>query len=197
MLHGIPHRYRLPHALLRLACLVSLMTLAAWSTCRAAADDAAELEHQVKAAFLYKFAGYVDWPADRFQDPASPIVIAVMGDDAIAAELRDLVDGRSVQERPIMVRRIQAGESLADVHILFIGRTESARMERMLAAVHRHSILLVTDFQGAIMRGSAINFIIADRRLRFEVSIPAAEESGLKLSSRLLAVALRIRTGTP
>jgi hypothetical protein len=161
------------------------------------AECAAQAEQQVKAAFLYKFAGYVEWPEASFARADAPIVIAVLGEEALAAELELAVAGRTVNDRRVAVRRIKAGESLAGAHILFVGKSEGARLGQVLQSALPQSILTVTESDGALAQGSVINFLVADRRVRFEISLPSAERGRLKLSSRLLAVAAQVRTGTP
>jgi hypothetical protein len=162
-----------------------------------AAEEPSTLEHQVKAAFLYKFAGYVDWPSTSFARPDTPLTIAVAGADAIAAELVQATSGRTVEGRTVTVKRIKAGESLAGVHILFVGKAESARLNQWVQSARPHSVLTVTEWDGALAQGSVINFVMTDRRVRFEVALDSAEKSKLKLSSRLLAVAQQVHTGTP
>lgn len=162
------------------------------------ADDGTDIEQRVKAAFLYKFASYVDWPVIAFPKADTPITIAVTGSGTIAAELVQLVSGRKAQGRSITVKRIAPGEPLGDVHILFVGRSESGRLAQWVQEAQAHATLVVTDMPGALGQGSAINFVLADRRVRFEISLDAAEKSSLKLSSRLLAVAQRVvHTGAP
>ncbi len=176
---------------------MSLFLLPMWllafpaSGARAAED----LEHSVKAAFLYKFASYVEWPANAFPQADAPIAIAVTGSGVIAAELEQLVSGRTAQGRPIVVKRLASSDPLAGVHILFVGPGEREHLAQWSQHAQAHSTLLVTDSRGALERGSAINFVVVDRRVRFEISLDAAEKSSLKLSSRLLAVAQRVRTG--
>jgi len=160
-----------------------------------AADEPETLEHRVKAAFLYKFAGYVEWPEASFTQPDTPVTIAVIGAEPLAAELVQAVTGRTVNDRPLTVKRLKAGESLAGVHVLFIGRSESARLPQLAQTAQPRSILTVTESEGALTQGSVINFIVTDRRVRFEVSLESAEKSGLRLSSRLLAVAQDVRIG--
>lgn len=185
----------------RWLALLACATLSAWAalwtagTARAA-EDAGILEHRVKAAFLYKFAGYVEWPETVFARPETPVTIAVMGAEPLAAELVQAVTGRTVNDRTVTVKRLRAGDSLAGVHVLFIGRTENARLNQLAQTAQPRSILTVTESEGALEQGSVINFIVADRRVRFEISLESAEKSGLKLSSRLLAVAQQV-TGTP
>lgn len=162
-----------------------------------AAESGEDLGNRVKAAFIFKFANYVDWPAEMFPAADTPILIAVMGADPIAAELVSMVVGRTVQGRPLVIRRIAANESIAGVHVIFFGAADAPGLRRAVEAAQAQSTLVVTDFADALELGSMINFTVAERRLKFEIALDRAEKSGLKLSSRLLAVALRVRTGAP
>jgi len=163
----------------------------------APAEDNDALEQRVKAAFLYKFAGYIEWPQNLFSQPDTPITIAVMGDDPLAAELSQLVVGRTVNGRPVTVRKLRDIEPSAVVHILFVGRDDSARLGEVARALQPRPILIVTESEGALTQGSIINFLLVDGHVRFEIALDTAEKKGLKLSSRLLAVAQNVRTDTP
>jgi hypothetical protein len=154
------------------------------------------LARSVKAAFLYKFLGYVEWPAGSFSAPDAPIVVGVAGADELATELQQIVAGRSVESRNITVRRVQEGDSLAGLNVLFIARAESGRLAQIARAARQRAILLVSESDHALDQGSIINFVVSEGRIRFEVSLPAAEQSGLKLSSRMLSVAQYVRTGS-
>lgn len=171
------------------------MWLLAFST--GSADEPGHLEHEVKAAFLYKFANYVEWPPALFPEEGTPISIAVMGAASIAAELERVAVGRSAHGRPIAVKRLSANEPLEGHHIVFVGRDETHRLARVAEAAAARSILVVTDAGGALAKGSMINFIPADGKVRFEIARDATEKSGLKLSSRLLAVAQQVVTEAP
>jgi len=151
------------------------------------------LEEDVKAAFLYKFPAYVDWRPGAFAQPSSPIVIGVAGDDAIAEALRVLVAERKAGERPVEIRPLEPGALPRGIHLLFVGRAASAQVPRLAPIAARRGVLLVTDYEGALDEGSAINLLVIDHRVRFEVSLDATERAGLKLSSRMLAVALWVR----
>jgi YfiR/HmsC-like len=163
----------------------------------ALADDSESLEYRVKAAFIYKFAGYVEWPPTLFPRPDSPIVIGVLGADAVAEELVRLVPGRTVNNRPVTVKRLKPGEAISGINILFIGKQESDRIEQLARLAQPQSLLSVTESERALANGSIINFVLIDRKVRFEISLESAEKSGLKLSSRLLAVAQQVHTSTP
>ena len=178
-------------------CVAFISWAAGGQVWAAPAEDPENLEYRVKAAFQYKFAGYVEWPEAIFAQPTTPVTIGVMGADPVAAELSQLVVGRTVNNRTITVRRLKPGEPLSGVHILFVGGTESARLNQVLPLAQPRAILTVTESEGALAQGSVINFTVAERRVRFEISLGSAEKSKLKLSSRLLAVAQQVHTGTP
>ncbi|HKU87808.1 MAG TPA: YfiR family protein [Casimicrobiaceae bacterium] len=181
--------------LLLTGCFAYLLVLAAWSApgVSAAEDPPVRQEEDVKAAFLYKFPAYVDWRPGTFGQPSSPIVIGVTGDDAVAEALRMLVAGRKAGERPIQIRQLAPGAFPDGIHLLFVGRAASSHVPRLAPLAARQGVLLVTDYEGALDDGSAINLLVIDHRVRFEVSLDATEQAGLKLSSRLLAVALWVR----
>lgn len=169
-----------------------------WQTIPArAADDAPALENRVKAAYLYRFAEYVEWPESAFPRRDAPVTIGVLGSESLAGELAQAVAGRTINDRPVTVKRLKPGEPLAGVNVLFIGKAESARLNQLAQGAQPRSILTVTESEGALAQGSVINFVVADRRVRFEISLESAEKSKLKLSSRLLAVAQQVRPGTP
>jgi hypothetical protein len=151
-------------------------------------------ERRVKAAFLYKFLGYAEFPPGAFADPASPITIGVAGADDLAAELARIVSGRTVNNRAIVVRPLRESELGTPVHLLFIGGADPARVGRMVRAAG-NALLVVTECDGGLQQGSAINFRIVDERVRFDVALDAAERNGIKLSSRLLTVANRVQKG--
>jgi hypothetical protein len=146
-------------------------------------------EAAIKAAFLYKFAGYIEWPATAFAGPDTPLVIATLSADDVAAELETTVAGRTVGNRRIVVRRLREGEPLQGVHVLFIGRREP-NPRLALRAAHQAGALTVTET--TLDAGGAINFVLADERVAFEVSLDAAERSGHRISSRMLTVARRV-----
>jgi len=156
-------------------------------------------ERAVKAAYLYKFLAYVEWPPAMFAQPESPFVIGVAHADDVAAELTSLVASRSVNGRPVQVRRLRDNEAPAGVHMVFIGRTDRARLTQSALAAQQqpHPPLVVTESPGALDAGSMINLVMSDGHVRFEVSLDNAERAGLKLSSRLLAVAQQVRPGPP
>jgi hypothetical protein len=169
-------------------CILAVAALAiAWSASVGAQPELAP--STVKAAFLYKFVGYVEWPEGR-SDRA--LVIGIVGADDFALELESLTRGRSIEGRPIEVRRLGAGEPLVDVDVLFIADAGRARLAEVLDGARDLPILTVTESDGALASGSIINLTVVEERMRFEVALYAADRSGLRLNSRLLAVAYRV-----
>ncbi|HSV45672.1 MAG TPA: YfiR family protein [Ramlibacter sp.] len=161
---------------------------AAWPAAAAAADDEAIAERRVKAAYLYRFASYVQWPEDTFTAPSTPLVIGVWGYDELAEDLTALVRGRTVDGRPVEARRLRDADALAGLHMLFIGRARSARLGDTVGNQPLRGTLVVTETPRALLQGSIINFLLSEGQVRFELSLEAAEKRGLKLSSRLVTI---------
>jgi hypothetical protein len=160
----------------------------------AASADEAIAERRVKAAYLYRFAGYVQWPAGTWSGADSPMVIGIWGNDELADDLTRLVAGRTVDGRRIEVHRFGEPDLAGKVHMLYVGKERTARLPEALASPQLRSALIVTESAKALELGSAINFVIVDGQVRFELSPDAAEQRGLKLSSRLVAVSSNLST---
>ena len=179
-----------------LACAAAVFasSLAPLAPAWAQGGSSQALERRVKAAFLYKFLGYADFPAAAFADSAAPVTIGVVGSDEMAAELARVVAGRQVRGRPIVVRTLREGDP-GQVHLLFVAGSDSARSARVLRAAPT-ALLPVTECELGLQSGSVINFRIIEERVRFDVSLDSAERNNVKLSSRLLTVANRVVKGT-
>lgn len=183
-----------------LACAVALLAAGAALPPPALAQSGASqvLERRVKAAFLYKFLGYAEFPAGAFASSGAPVTIGVVGSDEMAAELARVVAGRQVSGRPVQVRSLREGEPVAAVHLLFVAGSDNARTARVLRSVQGAQVALlpVTESEFGLQYGSVINFRIIEERVRFDVSLDSAEKNNVKLSSRLLTVANRVVKGT-
>jgi hypothetical protein len=152
------------------------------------AADAAFSVHAVKAAYLHRFASYVEWP----ETSADSFVIAVAGDEDVANQLAQLLPGLTVRGRPAVLRRVSQPRELEGVHILFVGRDALSRTRSMRMAATRLPILLVTDVEDGFEAGGIINFLEIGRNIRFEISLTAADRSGLRIDSALLSVAAHV-----
>jgi len=152
------------------------------------AQDSAS-EYQVKAAYLFNFLKFVQWPADAFQDPLAPIVIGIMGDDPFGEALPQVVVGKTVQGRDLVIRKYHAGEDLRGSHILFISASEKKKLPQLLASLHGSSVLTVADMDHFVESGGMIQLLIEDRRVRFAIDVGTASRARLKISSKLLSLA--------
>lgn len=175
-------------ALLLLTC--ALAANAAADATPPAPDKASAA--QVKAAYLHKFASYVDWPQGSFAQPDSPLKIGVLGDAQVWQELSELARDRERDGRPVAVTRLVPGDSLAGYHILYLRAPTPARIGDLLSAVPE-GVLTVADADGAHPRASVMSFFLEEGRVRFGVSLQAAGHQRLRLSSRLLAVARNVQ----
>jgi hypothetical protein len=175
-----------------LYCLLAVGAVAA-----AAASDANVIEAQVKAAYILRFAEYVEWPASTFADAAAPLTIGVVAADRVNAELDQLRLTRKVDGRAVAVRTILPGDPVNGIQMLYVGALDDERLKRVLVAGPAQGVLAITDGDGTLAAGAIISFVQVDRRIRFNVSTAQAERSGLKVSARLLAVAHRVEGTRP
>jgi hypothetical protein len=178
-----------------LACAAAMLVTGAALPPAALAQNGSTqaLERRVKAAFLFKFLGYAEFPGNAFGDPGAPVTIGVVGSDDMAAELAQVVAGRQVGGRPILVRNLREGEIGGPLHLLFVAGSDNARAARVLRGAP--ALMTVTECESGLQYGSVINFRIIEQRVRFDVSLDSAEKNNVKLSSRLLTVANRVVKG--
>ena len=148
-------------------------------------------EEEVEAAFLYRFAGYVDWPPEAVSSP--DFTIAVLGSDGIVQQLQRILPTHPLKNRPAQVRQIAGLGELRDAQILFVGPQFNDQLKSVIARVATRPVLVVTASDHGLDDGSCVNFLFVDRRVRFEVSLTAADHLGLKVSSELLSVAVRVQ----
>ncbi len=183
------------HRFTRQATLaVILALLVGWSAALNGQPVRSAAEQSIKAAYLYKFANYVEWPATVFAAESVPLTIGVFGADSLAAEVGEITAGRTVNGRRIEVRTIAAPSELSGVHILFVSAASDNDLPALADAATVHSVLVVTESEVGLKRGSVINFRLIDQRIRFDVSLDSADRNRLRLSSRLLAVAEKVRS---
>jgi hypothetical protein len=180
------HRWRLQRGLGYLLCSVLACV---FSTLAAGASYE---ENAVKAAFLYRFTGYMEWP----QEPAPSrreFDIAVLDGKPVARELARLLQQRPIKDLPARVMIVKDARQAADAEILYIGPDYAGNVADAVKSLAGRPVLIVTDTARGLDDGSAVNFMLVDRRVRFEVSLPAAQSAGIKVSSQLLSVATRVR----
>lgn len=153
-------------------------------------------EYQIKAAFLYKFGSYIEWPEDTFATLESPLTIGVLGADGLADSLEEIIAGRTVNNRKIIVSKLSLGAPIAGLQILFIGNSEKENLPSILAEAQKFPVLTVTESEESLTLGGIINFVVMGDKVRFDIALGSADRNNLKISSRLLEVARRVIKGS-
>ena len=143
-------------------------------------------EYEVKAAFLYKFASFVEWPD---ADPGRSLTICVAGRDPFGAALDRIVKGKTVNGRTFLIRRLKSVDPASGCQILFIAASERRRLKSILEGLQSEPVLTVGDVPEFCESGGVVNLAVSENRVQLEIRPGAAERAGLELSSRLLSLA--------
>jgi hypothetical protein len=152
-------------------------------------------EDQVKVAFLYNFAKFVEWPADSFRSDSAPVVITILGTDPYGS-LWDSLKEKTVRGRRIQIRRLGKLENLEDCHFLFISHSEKTTLRSLLAQVKNHPILTVSDMDRFAHQGGMIGLVNLEGKINFEINMDVVQRSRLKFSAQLLKLARIVRSGS-
>lgn len=158
----------------------------------AALKSAPYSEDAVKAAFIYRFGGYVDWPPEALT--AQHFTIAVLGAEGVAQELSRLLPQHSIRDLPARLRVIRNVKELGNAQILYIGKGYMGNVNAAIDTIAEQPVLVITDDMNGLDRGAVINFVPLDRRVRFEISVVAATRANLRIGADLLSVAARVRS---
>lgn len=153
-----------------------------------------EIELKVKAAFLFNFAKFTDWPPDRL-GPTDPLVIGCFSDPEFIEALEATVAGKVLGARRIMVKRVSGSDDLRACHILFVGRRQDSNAAPLLIRAKQMHVLTVGESAGFTERGGMIGFVLADGSVKFAIDPEQTSRAGLKLSSKLLGLAVNERPG--
>ena len=167
---------------------------AVWLVLLPSAARAQKKEYQVKAAFLLNFAQFVDWPEAAFAEKDAPLCIGVLGDDPFGPALDEAVDGESIRNHKLTVRRARRIEDLTNCQLVFVSTSEKKGVQDILAKFHSHPVVTVSEAAGFAEQGGTINFYREQNRVRFEINAGSALESGLKISSQLLRLGKIVET---
>lgn len=149
-------------------------------------------EYDIKAAFLYKFAAFVKWPAGTFETPSSPLNLCIVGYDPFGPALDRAVQGQRLGDHPIVVKRLPRAHPDAGCHIVYVGGSRLQSAADGIEALRGSPVLVVSDQAMGSARG-AIHFVVADNRVRFHIDDAAAARNGVEISSKLLQLALSVR----
>jgi hypothetical protein len=147
------------------------------------------LEYQVKAVCVLNAARFVSWPASAFADANSPLVIGILGDNPFGSMLQDVVNGETVQQRRIVVRRVGLEDAVAGCHILFISRSETDSLNEIFGTLGDASVLTISEVDRFAQNGGMLALTLDRGTLRFEINPDAARRARLKFDSRFLLLA--------
>jgi hypothetical protein len=150
-------------------------------------------DHQVKAAYLYEFGKFVQWPARAGESKQDPFNICILGENPFGTAL-DSLSGQTINGQGVVIRQISKTQDSEECRVLFVAASEEKHVSIILAALQKLPILTVSDMPHFLNRGGMIQFLMHDSKLRFEVNRTATERVGLTLSSELLKVAVNVKT---
>lgn len=148
-------------------------------------------EYQLKAAFLFNFAKFVDWPENAFAETNSPLVIGILGQNPFGQDLEKLVQNKSIGSHPLVVETLTSAAQARSCHILFVSNSETPHLREVFGGLRKACVLTVGENERFVESGGMINFVIEGKKIRFEINDSAAKEAGLKVSSKLLSLAAR------
>ncbi len=165
--------------------LVSLLFVGFFSV----AQTPENREFQIKAAFIFNFTQFVQWPTDAFADAGAPLVIGILGEDPFGTYLTETIEGEKVNGHLLTVQHFKSIDEVKNCQILFINLPDADKLQEALTAIKGKSILTVSDMSAFIKMGGMIHFITRDNKIQIQVNPDAAKSTGLVLSSKLLRVA--------
>jgi hypothetical protein len=168
-----------------------VLVLLLWPTVVVRAQESPPSESRLKAAFLWNFAKFVDWPTNAFASDTSPFVIGVLGESPIGADLEQTVKGKLINDHPIIVKTVRAATDAKGCHILFISNSEKSRLADIFKDLGNAPVLTVGEYDQFTQSGGMINFVRQGNKIRFQINDEAAKAADLKISSKLLSLAVR------
>ena len=174
-----------------LSIIVGALVLLSFTIAEGQKSYADAQEYEIKAAFLFNFAKFVEWPEGAFQGPEAPIIISVLGKDPFDRALGSF-KGKTINSRSIVIKRVRSLENLEKSHVIFICISERDNLSQILRLAEEWHALTVGDMEGFAKSGGIINLVSVNRKIGFEINVAAAEKSDLKLSSKLLKLSKSI-----
>lgn len=150
-------------------------------------------EIKIKAAFLYKFCQYIEWPETAFTSPEAPFLMAILGAEPVASQLQLITRQRSLAGRSIQIIHLLPHQPLPRAHLLFIARAEQERLAAIAKVLQDWPVVLVSESRDGLAAGSLINFVVQDDRLKFDINLVQVVRRKLQFSAQLLAVARQVK----
>jgi hypothetical protein len=146
--------------------------------------------------FVYNFLKFVEWPVDVSAGARDPFVVLIVGEGATADATEHFLESKTMGERPLVVRRIRWDQSLAGARAAFVVERDAKKLHHILEAAAAAGVLTIGEGEGFATRGGVIGLLVEDRKVRFDVDTTAAQNAGLRVSSKLLALTRLVRSST-
>jgi len=183
------------------AYILVVVVLVLFIGSQARADPTASEEYQVKAAFLYNFVNFVDWPKEKVTDSNELITIGIIGSDPFGQAFEPLKN-KQAKDKKVLIKQFVSlkesklssdqAEAVRKCHLLFVCSSEKEQLKEIINLVQGHSVLIVGDMDGFLESGGIVNFVIEDKKVHFEINNNAAKQSKLNIRSKLLRLAKRV-----
>ncbi len=187
-------RRRISRSVLRLLSLQTILFFSAYNFPAAlTAQTRPSSEYELKAAFLFNFAKFVDWPPNAFANSTAPFSVCVLGPDPFGSALDDALRGKVIAEHPASVTRVKRVADITGCQILFVSASESHLLPEVLSKLRGQYVLVIGETNDFASSGGVIQFTLEESRVRFFINTDAADRAGLKISSKLLALAKIVR----
>lgn len=176
-----------------LACLLCLGSLIPMVALADKEDETTSdpVAYKVKAAYLYNFTRLIEWPEESLADPEAPLRVCIVGEDPFGSMLDPMTE-RKAKGRGIAIERMSRGDDYGLCHLLFISASEDERLPQILSMIGDRPALTVSDLTDFASQGGIIGFVIRDGKVRFEINLKRAREVGIRISARLLKIAMLI-----
>lgn len=187
------HRANTPRGGRCRALLLALASLLFLDGAAASGDEEVSKEQQIKAAYLYNFAKYVEWPVPSFPNAASPLVIGVYCADEFGSVLESIVRDRTINGRRLVVKTLKAAAEAISVHTVYVCAENEALWEPIGNAVKESPTLTVADSEQPGSPGTAIHFVLDGDKVRFGINMDQAQRAGLKISDQLQKLAITVK----
>ena len=174
----------------RVSLVLSLVTIGfiSGSLSDVYAQSKADLEYRIKAAFIYKFIKFIEWPSLEFGNDQGPFLVCVLGEDPFGDILEETFEGKTGHGRALSVKRSRELSGLEDCHVIFISASERRRLGKILEVIQSDSILTIGDTENFALSGGMIRLQKKGKKLRFEINLKSAQKAGLSISSKLLVL---------
>jgi hypothetical protein len=148
-------------------------------------------EYEIKAAFIFNFARFIEWPSKSFSTTTAPLVIGILGQNPFHNDLQKTIGAKTVDDHRLVILELNSPSSATNCHIIFISSSEKPRLAPILQGLKGASVLTVGETDGFTENGGMINFVQEGTKIRFQINNEAATRAGLKISSKLLNLAVR------